>query len=115
MENGDALYACIAELDYKKEFYKDLHEGFAYKLFLEGKEFKARIAELEKENEKLKKKCLMNVWLKEVLDAHMIYVTKTKEDGTYVREESVYRLAEDYANDKRRLTVPEDEDTEDNE
>ena len=51
MENGDALYACIAELDHKKELFL---ERVAYKLFLEGKEFKARIAELEKKNEKLK-------------------------------------------------------------
>ena len=51
----------IAQLEEEKEFYKDLHEGFAYKLFLKEKELQARIAELEtriaeleKENEKLK-------------------------------------------------------------
>ena len=55
MEDGDSLYARITKLDIEKEFYKDCHNVFGYKLFLEGKEFKARIAELEKENEKLKK------------------------------------------------------------
>ena len=43
----------IAQLEEEKEFYKDLHEGFAYKLFLKEKELQARIVELEKENEKL--------------------------------------------------------------
>ena len=45
----------IAQLEEEKEFYKDLHEGFAYKLFLKEKELQARIVELEKENETLKK------------------------------------------------------------
>ena len=44
----------IAQLEEEKDFYKDLHEGFAYKLFLKEKELQARIVELEKENEKLK-------------------------------------------------------------
>ena len=34
---------------------KELHEEFGHKLFLEGKEFKARIAELEKKNAELEK------------------------------------------------------------
>ena len=54
MEDGDSLYARITKLDIEKEFYKDCHNVIGYKLFLEGKEFKARIAELEKENKKLK-------------------------------------------------------------
>ena len=43
----------IAQLEEEKEFYKDLHEGFAYKLFLKEKELQARIVELEKENDML--------------------------------------------------------------
>ena len=43
----------IAQLEEEKDFYKDLHEGFAYKLFLKEKELQARIVELEKENDML--------------------------------------------------------------
>ena len=43
----------IAQLEEEKEFYKDLHEGFAYKLFLKEKELQARIVELEKRQREL--------------------------------------------------------------
>ena len=43
----------IAQLEEEKDFYKDLHEGFAYKLFLKEKELQARIVELEKRQREL--------------------------------------------------------------
>ena len=53
MENGDALYARIAELE--KENDGDALAGILALYVQEGKLNNARIAELEKENEKLKK------------------------------------------------------------
>ena len=67
------LEARIAELDEEKEFYKDLHEGFAYKLFLKEKELQARIDKLEIDN-----KCLMR--LMEVQDSDS---DEDTDDGEY--------------------------------
>ena len=109
MEDGDSLYARITKLDIEKEFYKDCHNVIGYKLFLEGEEFKARIAELEKENEKLK----------EENEKYCAFVSDLDEDlqdtyngywkcnaGYWKRDENV--LEEDKKEDKtvrKRITL----------
>ena len=94
----------IAELEEEKEFYKDLHEGFAYKLFLKEKELQARVVELEKENKKLKK----GVWSVLVEDDNVnsnTFVFKTEAEAVKWRE-ATFKVKEAIVNVYHVIFIP---------